>query len=110
MDYKSLKASESTITRNIKSLKSKTGNIYEVVSILSKRANQISVTYKQELENKLKEVINTIDTLDEVYENREQIELSRFYERLPHATLVAIEELKDDKVYFRNPLEEDKLS
>ena len=81
-----------------------TGNVYETVAIISKRANQISIEIKEELKRKLEEFSNNnVDNLEEVFENREQIEISKYYERLPKPTLLAIQEYIEDKTYFRNP-------
>lgn len=88
MDFKRTKAPTNTVTRNILDLCEETGNIYESVSIISKRANQISVEIKQELNKKLAEFASYNDSLEEVFENREQIEISRYYEKLPKPTLV----------------------
>ena len=101
MDYKKSKAQITTITRDLDSLEGKTGNIYEAVMICSKRANQISVEIKEELNRKLEEFANYTDNLEEVFENREQIEISKFYERLPKHTLIALEEFENDQVYVR---------
>ena len=86
-----------------------TGNIYETVAILGKRANQISVDIKSELSKKLQEFASVSDNLDEVFENREQIEISRFYEKLPKPTLIATQEFEEGKVYFRNPAKEKEV-
>ncbi|MDB5262220.1 MAG: DNA-directed polymerase subunit omega [Adhaeribacter sp.] len=83
-----------------------TGNVYESVSIISKRANQISVKIKEELNSKLAEFATTVDNLEEVFENREQIEISKYYERLPKATNLAIEEFLEGKIFYRMPEEE----
>ena len=83
-----------------------TGNVYMSVSVISKRANQISVKLKEELNSKLAEFATTVDNLEEVFENREQIEISKYYERLPKPTSLAIEEFLEDKVYVRTPDEE----
>jgi DNA-directed RNA polymerase subunit K/omega len=101
VDYKKTTAAPTTITRDIKSLDDKTGNIYESVMVIAKRANQISVEMKQELNRKLEEFAYYTDNLEEVFENREQIEISRFYERLPKPSLIALQEFLDDQVYFR---------
>ncbi len=106
MDYKKTKAPDSTITRNINELTKPTDNIYESVVILSKRANQINHEIKQELDRKLEEFASYTDNLEEVFENREQIEISRFYERLPKPTLIAIDELTNENIYFRTNEEE----
>ena len=82
------------------------GNIYESVVIIGKRANQISLDIKNELSKKLQEFASVSDNLDEVFENREQIEISRFYEKLPKPSLIATQEFVEGKVYFRNPLKE----
>ncbi|GGC25811.1 hypothetical protein GCM10011386_17270 [Parapedobacter defluvii] len=96
----------STVTRDLRDLDKKTDNIYESIVIISKRANQIAVDMKEELNGKLAEFATTNDNLEEVFENREQIEISKHYERLPKPTLVAIDEFLNDKVYFRNPARE----
>jgi len=96
----------STITRDLRELDVKTGNIYESLVIVSKRANQISNNIKEELHQKLSEFASANDNLEEVFENREQIEISKHYERLPKPSLVAIQEFLEDKVYYRNPAKE----
>lgn len=105
IDYKKSKAPVTTITRNIERLDEKTGNLYETVVIVAKRSNQIGAELKKELNRKLEEFAYYTDNLEEVFENREQIEISRFYERLPKPTLIALEEYMDDKIYFRRPEE-----
>ena len=90
-----------TVTRKLIDLDTPTGNIYESVAIISKRANQISSQLKQELAAKLNEFSTTTDSLEETFENREQIEISRYYERMPKATLIATEEFLDGDLYFR---------
>jgi DNA-directed RNA polymerase subunit K/omega len=95
-----------TVTRDLRHMESITGNIYESISIVAKRANQIGVNVKEELNAKLSEFATSSDNLEEIFENREQIEISRHYERLPKPTLVAISEFQDGKVYFRNPAKE----
>lgn len=101
MKYKS--DVQSTPTRDLISFEKGTGNIYETLAICAKRANQISQELKEELNAKLSEFNTATDTLEEVFENREQIEISKFYERLPKPTLVALQEFIEDKIYFRNP-------
>jgi len=96
----------STVTRDLRELDLATDNLYESIVIISKRANQIGVEIKEELNAKLAEFASNNDNLEEVFENREQIEISKHYERLPKATLVAIDEFLHDKVYFRNPSKE----
>ena len=97
---------DSTVTRDIMDLCDETGNIYESVAIIGKRANQISLDIKNELSKKLQEFASVSDNLDEVFENREQIEISRFYEKLPKPSLIATQEFVEGKIYFRNPLKE----
>ena len=106
MDYRKTNAPTNTITRDMIKLCEQTGNVYETVAIISKRANQISVEMKQDLEKKLQEFASVNDNLEEVFENREQIEISRYYEKLPKPTLIAAKEFEDGKVYFRNPAKE----
>ena len=89
MDYKKSKAPSNTVTRDVQELWKDTGNIYESVAIIAKRANQISVEIKQDLSKKLAEFASYNDSLDEVFENREQIEISRYYEKLPKPTVLA---------------------
>ena len=103
MDYKKTNAPTSTITRNQDLLTKGTNNIYETTVIVAHRANQIAVEMKQELNKKLEEFASYNDNLEEVFENREQIEISKFYEKLPKPTLIALQELEDGKIYFRNP-------
>ena len=106
MDYKKSKAPTNTVTRNIMDLCKDTGNIYESVAIIGKRANQISTEIKQDLSKKLQEFASYSDTLEEVFENREQIEISRYYEKLPKPTLMATEEFIEDEIYYRDPSKE----
>lgn len=108
MDYKKSKAPTNTVTRNIIDLCDETGNIYETVAIIAKRSNQISAEIKQELNKKLAEFSSYNDSLEEVFENREQIEISRYYEKLPKATLLAAEEFEQDQIYWRDPQRERK--
>ena len=104
MDYKKTNAPKSTISRDTTSLCENTGNIYETVKIIGKRANQISVEIKSDLERKLQEFSsNNVDSLEEVFENREQIEISKYYEQLPKPSLLAIQEYLEDKTYYRYP-------
>ncbi|MFC2151892.1 DNA-directed RNA polymerase subunit omega [Bacteroidota bacterium] len=106
MDYKKTKAPATTVTRNLNEIDKVTGNIYETVALVSKRANQIGSELKEELNRKLEEFASYTDNLEEVFENREQIEISRFYERLPKPTLIAMQEFLDDQIYYRKPEEE----
>lgn len=103
MDYKKTNAPLSTITRDMNSMSLETGNVYETVKIIGKRANQISVELKGELEKKLQEFASYSDNLEEVFENREQIEISRFYEKLPKPALIATQEYIEKKIFSRNP-------
>lgn len=102
MDYKKIKAPTNTVTRDMIKMAEQTGNVYETVCIIGKRANQIAMEMKNELDKKLKEFV-TNDNNEEVAENREQIEVSRFYEKLPKPTLIATEEYLEHKLYFSNP-------
>ena len=108
MDYKKSKAPTNTVTRNIMDLCNDTKNIYESVAIISKRANQISVEIKQDLSKKLAEFASYNDSLEEVFENREQIEISRYYEKLPKPTLLATQEFVDGNVYWRDTQKENQ--
>jgi DNA-directed RNA polymerase subunit K/omega len=101
IDYKKTKAPVSTVTQDIEKIEAVTGNIYESVVIIAKRANQIAIDLKQDLNKKLEQFANNTDNLEEVFENREQIEISRIYERLPKPTLIALQEFKDGEIYFR---------
>lgn len=103
MDFKKSNAPLTTVTRDMIAMSEQTGNVYETVCIIGRRANQISVELKKELEKKLQEFTAT-DNLEEVTENREQIEISRFYEKLPKPTLIATQEYIEHKLYFSNPL------
>jgi DNA-directed RNA polymerase subunit K/omega len=106
MDYKKVKTETSAVTRKIQDFSNVTGNVYETLAMLSKRANQISLELKEELNKKLSEFATSNDNLEEVFENREQIEIAKFYERLPKPTLIAIQEYLDDQIYYRNPSKE----
>jgi DNA-directed RNA polymerase subunit K/omega len=88
-------------TKDLNELKKKTGNLYESISIIGKRANQINISLKEELHNKLEEFASHTDSLEEIHENKEQIEISRAYERMPNPALLATQEFTEDKVYFR---------
>jgi DNA-directed RNA polymerase subunit K/omega len=108
MDYKKTNADLTTTTRDLRELDSKTGNLYESIAIVSKRANQISAEMKEELTNKLAEFASHTDNLEEIFENREQIEISKYYERLPKPSLIAINEFLENKIYYRNPTVENQ--
>ena len=105
MDYKKTKAPVNTVTRDMIAMAKPTGNVYETVCIIGKRANQIAVEMKKDLEKKLQEFAST-DNMEEVSENREQIEISRFYEKLPKPTLIATQEYLEGDLYFSNPAKE----
>ncbi|MCC8019441.1 MAG: DNA-directed RNA polymerase subunit omega [Rikenellaceae bacterium] len=107
MEIKKNTIPNNTVTRKMTDLDGRTGNIYESVAIIAKRANQIGVDMKQELTRKLADFSSTTDSLEETFENREQIEISRYYERLPKPALVATEEFLEGKVYFRDPAAEE---
>ena len=103
MEYKGTKAATNTITRDMRNFETDTENSFETIAIIAKRANQMGNDIKEELNSKLAEFVTSSDNLEEIFENREQIEISKFYERLPKPVAVAVEEYLDDKVYFRNP-------
>jgi DNA-directed RNA polymerase subunit K/omega len=103
-------AAKTTITRDVAKLEEETGNIYETVAILGKRANQISVRIKEELNTKLEEFAVSGENLEEVYENREQIEVSKHYERMPKPGALAIQELQEGKLYWRREGEDSQAA
>ncbi|MFM7015864.1 MAG: DNA-directed RNA polymerase subunit omega [Bacteroidota bacterium] len=103
-NYKS--STNTTVTRDLLNFEEKTGNIYESIVVLSRRSNHIAAEMKEELTDKLSEFASATDNLEEIFENREQIEISKHYERLPKPTLVAIQEFLDGKIYHRNPTRE----
>ncbi len=106
MDYKKTNAPTNTVTRDMMNLCEDTGNVYETVAIIGKRSNQIGAEMKNDLSKKLQEFASYNDNLEEVFENREQIEISRYYEKLPKPTLIATQEYMEGKVYYRNPVKE----
>ncbi|MDO5664282.1 MAG: DNA-directed RNA polymerase subunit omega [Bacteroidia bacterium] len=106
MDYRRTNATSNTETRDVMKLAEPVGNVYEMVRIISKRANQLSVEMKQDLDTKLQEFASYTDNLEEVFENHEQIEISRFYEKLPKPALIALQDWKEGEVYYRNPAKE----
>tara|TARA_B110000467_G_scaffold163809_1_gene190818 strand:- start:972 stop:1322 length:351 start_codon:yes stop_codon:yes gene_type:complete len=108
MDYKKTNASTSTITRDLNEVDAQTGNIYQAIAIIAKRSNQIGIGLKEELTAKLAEFASTTDNLEEIFENREQIEISKFYERLPKPTSMAVQEFLEERTYFRAPEEEEE--
>lgn len=99
--YKS--STNTTVTRDLVNFEEKTGNIYETIVVLARRSNHISSEMKEELNEKLSEFSSATDNLEEIFENREQIEISKHYERLPKPTLIAVQEFLDGKIYHRNP-------
>lgn len=99
-------AHQSIITRDLEKIAEKSGNLYESIHVISQRAKQISTNMKEDLNNKLSEFASTVDNLEEVFENKEQIEISKFYERMPKPTSLAMEEFMEEKVLFRIPDEE----
>jgi hypothetical protein len=105
MNFKNSTAERSTITRDTVNMEKNTGNIYESIVAMSKRSNQISVELKEELTQKLQEFASSTDNLEEIFENREQIEISKFYEKLPKPVAMAMQELLEDKIYVRMPEE-----
>ena len=100
----------SIITRDVEKIAAPTGNLYQSVAIISKRARQLSTKVREELSGKLAEFASTVDNLEEVFENREQIEISKFYERMPKPTAVATEEFLNEEIRFRVPEEEQETS
>ncbi len=103
METRKVKTDNNTVTRDIRKFDVETGNIYQSVVVISKRANQIGLEMKEELNNKLSEFATSTDNLEEVFENREQIEIARHYEQLPKPSLIAISEFLNDKIYSRIP-------
>jgi DNA-directed RNA polymerase subunit K/omega len=109
MDYKKIRTEDTAVTRKIRDFNKGTNNLYETVAILSKRANQIEVDLKVELDEKVVEFYSPTDTLDEVFENREQIEIARIYEKMSKPSLLATWEYMHDRIYFRNPVNTDNF-
>ena len=105
MNFKNNNSERSTITRNTIEFEKESQNIYESIVVMSKRANQISAEMKEELTSKLQEFASSVDNLEEIFENREQIEISKFYEKLPKAAAIAMSEMLEDKIYVRRPEE-----
>ncbi len=103
MELKKSNIPNNTVTRKLVDIDAPTGNVYESLAIIAKRANQIASEMKQELVSKLEDFSTTQDSLEETFENREQIEISRYYERLPKPVIIATEEFLDGEVYFREP-------
>ena len=107
MNYKKVNAETTTITRDLRDIDAKTGNLYESLCIIAKRSNQIGAEMKEELSGKLSEFASTSDNLEEVFENREQIEISKHYEKMPKPVLIAVQEFMEDKIYHRKPTTEE---
>ncbi len=107
MDYKNTDAALTTVTYDKSKIEEPTNNIYESIAIMAKRATQINEDLKKELIDKLEEFATHNDSLEEVFENKEQIEVSRFYEKLPKPTALAVQEWLEGKIYHRNPEETD---
>ena len=95
-------------TRDLNKMSEPTGNLYEAIAIIAKRSNQINAKMKEELHAKLNEFASTSDNLEEVFENREQIEISKYYERLPNSAIIALNEFTEGEIYFRRPGEEEE--
>ena len=89
-------------TKDLNAIKGKTGNVYESIAIIAKRANQINISLKEELHNKLEEFASHTDSLEEIHENKEQIEISRAYERMPNPAILATQEFLETKIYYRD--------
>ena len=106
MNFKNTNAELTTVTRNMDEIEAVTGNIYESCVVVARRSDQIAVDLKEELVSKINEFASTTDNLEEIFENREQIEISRFYERLPKTNAIALKEFLDGKVYYRHPEKE----
>jgi len=106
MNFKSSSAEKTTITRDTVEFEKKVGNIYEAIVAMSKRSNQISADLKEELNQKLQEFASSTDNLEEIFENREQIEISKFYEKMPKPVAMAIDQLLDDEIHIRRIEEE----
>jgi DNA-directed RNA polymerase subunit K/omega len=108
MDYKKVKTDTTSVTRNKNDFYEQTGNIYESLVVMAKRANQIGLEIKDELNQKISEFASPTDNLEEIFENREQIEIAKYYEQLPKPTLIAVHEFLNEQIYFRNPDSEEK--
>lgn len=108
MDFRKLTSETTCVTRQKDQFYVGTGNIYETVAIMAKRADQIAAEMKDELTKKIEEYTTSSDSLEEVFENKEQIEVAKFYERLPKSTLIAVNEFLNDRIYYRNPNKENE--
>ena len=108
MSFKNSTAEKTTITRNVRKMEQSTGNVYETIVVLSKRSNQINVEMKEELDQKLDEFATSTDNLEEIFENREQIEVSRYYERLPKSGAIAMQEMEGEDIFWKHPENEEE--
>lgn len=106
MDFKKINAEPTCVTRQKDQFYVGTGNIYETVAIMAKRSDQIAAEMKEELYKKIEEYTTSNDSLEEIFENKEQIEVAKYYERLPKSTLIAVSEFLNDRIYYRNPSKE----
>ena len=108
MDFKKVNAESTCVTRQKDQFYIGTGNIYETVAIMAKRSDQIAAEMKSELNKKIEEYTTSNDSLEEVFENKEQIEVAKYYEKLPKPTLIAVNEFLNDRIYYRNPNKENE--
>lgn len=108
MDFKKINTETTCVTRQKDQFYVGTGNIYETVAIMAKRSDQIAAEMKSELNKKIEEYTTSNDGIEEVFENKEQIEVAKYYERLPKATLIAVNEFLNDRIYYRNPNKENE--
>ena len=106
MDFKKINTETTCVTRQKDQFYIGTGNIYETVAIMAKRSDQIAAEMKSELNKKIEEYTTSNDSLEEVFENKEQIEVAKYYEKLPKPTLIAVNEFLNDRIYYRNPNKE----
>jgi hypothetical protein len=103
MDYKKVKTETTTVTRDLRRFDKESGNIYQSLVVISRRANQITLEMKEELNNKLAEFATSTDNLEEIFENREQIEIAKYYEQLPKPSLISVNEFLSGNIYSRIP-------
>ncbi len=108
MDFKKINTETTCVTRQKDQFYIGTGNIYETVAIMAKRSDQIAAEMKSELNKKIEEYTTVSDSLEEVFENKEQIEVAKYYEKLPKPTLIAVNEFLNDRIYYRNPNKENE--
>lgn len=109
MNFKNTEAPDTTITRNLVEMEQKSGNLYQSIVVIARRADQISIEMKEELNRKLEDFASYTDNLEEIFENREQIEISKYYESLPKAVNISIQEFLDGNTYFRVPKKQKKF-